>query len=293
MTVFIDEFGELLDRLHHAKYMAGFSELLLKVYDGREHRYTRHSKRRKDGAAVRDEDHVRDPHLSLLGATTPTLFEELADKDVRKGLIPRFAVIMPVRKPRRLGFHDLQDSNMAARDELVERLHAIYVWAKTARRPVHFAPGALEAVDDFAVRLEQEAARLDPGARAMLQRVVPMAVKVAMLAAIGRAEAVERDELLVTLDDAAAAVAVAARWRDDALAFAGRLGETDLERKIQRCLRLVEQRPAIARRVIAQNVHVDKRTLDSIQETLIDRGLITVRKVTLKGRPSLLLWERL
>jgi hypothetical protein len=51
-TVFVDEFGELLDKLHHAKHMAGLRGLLLTCYSGDDYTYRRHTKRAKDGTRV-------------------------------------------------------------------------------------------------------------------------------------------------------------------------------------------------------------------------------------------------
>jgi hypothetical protein len=126
----------------------------------------------------------------------------------------------------------------------------------------------------------------------MLQRLATMAIKVAMLSALGRPDGPTAAGLRVTDADVAPAVTVGARWRDAALAFATRIGESALERQVQRCLRLLAGRRRLARRVVSQSLQMDKRTLDAIQDTLVDRGVITVRKVTARGRPMLVLWER-
>ena len=58
-TWFVDEIGDYLDKLHHAKFLAGMRGLLLTVYGGKDYRYSRHSKRVKGGATVTDEDFIR------------------------------------------------------------------------------------------------------------------------------------------------------------------------------------------------------------------------------------------
>ena len=100
-TLYVDEFGELLEKLTHAKHMAGLKGLLLTVYGGDNYTYRRHSKRMKGGDRVDDADDVTDPHLNILGATTPAIFEKLTAQDVRSGLLTRFAMIMPSTKPAR------------------------------------------------------------------------------------------------------------------------------------------------------------------------------------------------
>src|SRR5439155_22512479 len=96
-----DEFSELLEKLHRAKHMAGLRGLLLTVYTGDDYVYRRHSKRAKSGAPIPDEDRIVQPHLSILGATTPAIFDLLTESDVISGLLPRFGVIMPNGKPPR------------------------------------------------------------------------------------------------------------------------------------------------------------------------------------------------
>ena len=126
----------------------------------------------------------------------------------------------------------------------------------------------------------------------MLERLQAMTLKVAMLVAAGTPETIGGLELEVCDADANAAMTIVRRWTRDALAFAGRVGETDFERKLQICLRLVQARRRIPRRIVARNCHTDKRTMDAIQDTLIDRGLIKLVTTTReKGGPTLLEWE--
>ena len=290
-TWFVDEMSDLLEKLHHAKHMAGLRGILLTVYDGRDYRYTRHSKRSKHGEKVEDEDAIRAPHLSVLGATTPAVFEILTSADVRSGLLPRFAIVMPQSKPDWLPFYGVEGWSEARRDPLAATLHRLYVWASSTPRRATFAPGALQHLDAFAAALEVEAAALDEHTRPMLHRLAPMALKVAMLLAAGRPTTPDHEALTVQLADAE----VTARWRTDALAFAARIGESQFERTVARCRRVFQRkaRPGqgIARRLIAQLVHVSKRTLDDVEATLQDRGEIHVARIETPGRPTLTLWE--
>ena len=59
----------------------GLRGVMLAVYDGREHRYERHTKRTKHGRTP-DADWIKEPNLSLLGNATPALFEVLTTCDV-------------------------------------------------------------------------------------------------------------------------------------------------------------------------------------------------------------------
>ena len=283
---YVDEIGETLDKLHHAKYLAGLRGLLLELYEGRGYRYKRTTKRTKDGKPVLDELTIERPHLSVLGATTPALFEIITSRDVTSGFLARFAVTMPAGTPPRRGLEEPTDDLVARRAVLVQRLSAIYLWAKTADRRVQFERDALTCVDRFAVAIEQSDALANDRARAMLQRLNAMTVKVAMLTAAGRPGAVDHDALVVTVEDAAAAVQLVTRWRDYAIAVGDRVGETVLEQYLTRALRVVRAKGRCPRRAVAQLVHCSKKMLDEIEATLVDRGEIAVETIEAASGPA-------
>lgn len=298
MLMYVDEFTGLLADLHHKPYMAGLSELLLKAYDGRDHRYARHSKRTKGGQREADEDRIEDPHLSFVGGATPTIFEPggLTRKDLESGLLPRFAISMPLTKPPRLGLANVGEfdaDDTHALDALTERLRRVWLWCDGPARRVEFAPGTLEALDAFAADTERRAALLDGGARAMLERTSAMVVKVAMLSAAGRAETCDDQALSVTMADAEAAVVIARRWREDAIAFAGRVGETAFEQGLNRACEILNAKSGKAtRRLLARHLHLKKKEMDDLQATLVDRGRITVTNLKRpRGGDATVLWQ--
>lgn len=290
-TLYVDEFGELLNKLHHAKHMAGLRGLFLTVYSGDDYTYRRHSKRTRDGAKVADEDRIEQPHLSILGATTPAVFDLLTEPDVICGLLPRFAIIMPTGKPTRRPFFEVGDDTESQRTTLVAWLHRLHAWATETPRVVRFAPGVLNQLDGFAAALEQGAAPGMETAKAMLQRLTPMTIKLAMLVAAGRPETPDRHCLEVTSADAEAAIQVANRWQAYAVAFASRIGESDFERRLQRCLRIVRSKGRVSRSLIARQAHVDRKMLDNIRDTMVDRGNIIVELVRAGSGPVAEFWR--
>jgi hypothetical protein len=265
--------------------------LLLTAYSGNDYTYKRHSKRGRDGAKVEDEDRIIAPHVTVLGATTPAVFNLLTEADVSSGLLPRFAIVMPERKPARQPFFVVPETSERDRSVLVSRLHRLHEWSQATSRIVNIEREALAVIDGFARDLEREAPDRTPASNAIIARLVPMAVKVSMLLAAGRPDATASQWLDVTLDDADAAVTIATRWQRDALTFASRIGESDFERKVQRCVRLVETKGRVARRYVAQQCHTEKKTLDAIQDTLADRGLIDIISTPVSGRPTLTEWQ--
>jgi Protein of unknown function (DUF3987) len=287
---YVDELGEALDKLHHAKYMAGLRGLLLSLYDGRSYRYKRTTKKTKKGEAVDDSLVVNQPNLAVLGATTEAIFEVVTARDVSSGFMARFAVVMPTSRPPRMGLSEATDDVTNQRDALAAWLTRLYVWAKTGPRTVRFTGNALALIDAFAEEIESSAAISNERARAMLQRLNAMSVKIAMLTAAGRPDAGGGDELQITPDDARAAVAVAARWRDYAIAFGERVGETAFEQLVDRATKVVKAKKHVPRRVVAKNVHCSKRTMDDIQGTLVDRGVITVTEIDGPSGPTATMW---
>jgi hypothetical protein len=291
-TWFVDEVGDLLDKLHHAKFMAGLKGALLQLYDGRDYRYTRHSKRAKGGQREQDEDFVRDPHLSILGLGTEALFDGLTSTDLTTGLLIRFAIVAPARKPPRRGFDEAPPELADRRQALTRRLHAVFAWCLAGSPAVVFAPGALARLDRFAARGEHDAAELEERQRAMLQRLDAMVIKLSMLCAAGRSDATAQAQLVVEPRDVEAATTIATRWRRDAVSFAERIGETEFERAVGRALRIAERRKGpVNRRDIARAVHIPKRMLDDVEATLTDRGLIRVERRERRGTQTLVTWE--
>ncbi len=287
---YADEMGETFDKLHHAKYLAGLRGLLLELYEGRTYRYKRTTKRTKKGAPITDELVIEQPHLSILGATTPSIFEIITGRDIASGFMARFAVTMPTGRPPRRGLEEPTEDLAAWRGALVSRLCELYLWAKTAPRRVVFAGNALALIDRFAEAVETSDALANERARAMLQRLNAMAVKLAMLAAAGRPGGIVADDLIVTPGDAETALVVATRWRDYATAFGERVGETALEQLIGRALKVLQSSKRMPRRAVARAVHCSKKTMDEIESTLEDRGEITVEQADNKTGPAGKVW---
>jgi hypothetical protein len=277
-TLYIDEFGELLGKLHHAKHMAGLRGLLLTVYGGEDYTYRRHSKRSKSGIKLEDQDQIERPHLSILGATTPAIFDTLLEQDVTCGLLPRFGIVMPETKPSRRPFFEIAADTEREREDLLTWLRRLHEWSSCEPRSVIFLSGVLARIDSYAAEIERDCGnpRITETAKAMLQRLTAATVKVAMLVAAGHPNTTGKKDLDVTSTDADAAIRIARRWQRDALRFAARIGESDFERTLQRCLRLVQLRGRVRRGIVAMTAHVDCRTLDTIRDTLADRELVMI-----------------
>lgn len=286
----VDEFAEMLDKIHHATYMAGFRGLLLTVYSGKSYRYKRKSKRTSAGDKSPDEDFVEKPHLVIMGATTPEpIFRFTTYEDLSSGLWPRFAVIMPTGKPERRPLDETPEVQQREHNRLALQLHKIRSWAAEFGA-IGFSDQALAHLDQYAAEIEGiEETDTPEVVKTMLQRLPAMAVKLAMLTAIGWPDATRNDMIVVSRRDAELAVQVARKWQGFMHAFALRIGETEFEAKLQRVKQVIVGCDIVARRTVARAVRLSAKELDEIEMTLADRGEITVteRKMDGKGRPSI------
>lgn len=278
----VDEFTDTLTKMLNATYLAGMRGLLLELYSRTDYTYRRVSKKLRkkndEGDVERDEDAfvINNVTLSLIGCATPTIFQHLDSTAVGSGLLTRFAIVMPESKPPRLPQFALTED--AIPNTLVKWLHDINV--RTAAQAVVFERGVLEMIDESIDKpLDESADRCQ-----MTVRMGVMARKVAMLSAAGRPQldyALETQHVVVTLEDAEAAIRVVLRWVEYARAFEARTDESAFEVTVQKCVALIKGR-TLNRRVIAQRVHVPAKELLEIEKTLVQRDLIEV----LEHRPS-------
>lgn len=270
----IDEFTALLVDIHKKPYMAPLRELLQTVYGGRDYEYRRHSKRVKGGGVVEDVDRIENPHLCILGGATPFIYQMLTLSDLATGFLPRFAVIAPEEKPARLPFYGMQRDPTVERNRLVQWLHDIHTWA-CRTPPIYFEQRALEVLDSYAAELEEMIQKEPEDTRNdMRQRLPEIALKVAMLIAIGDVDPHNNTELQVTDLDAQAALTIVRRWGRYNEQMAERIQESWFETKLQQALRVLLTRQRVSLRDLARAVRVSKRWLDEIVDTLLTRGLV-------------------
>ncbi len=285
----IDEFTDTLSKMLNATFLAGMRGVLLEMYARTSYAYRRVSKTvktKKKGdeepvvERVEDFFYIENVTFSLIGCATDTLFRSLDNTAVGSGLLTRFAIIMPESKPARLPQYELIGE--AIPNTFVTRLHEISL--RTAKQTVTFAPGVLKRIDEAIDKpLDESADRCQ-----MTVRMGVMARKVAMLSAAGRPSEFELENapLVVTLDDADAAIRVVTRWIGYAEAFEARTDESAFEVTVQKCVAIIKGR-TLNRRVIAQRVHVPAKELLEIERTLEQREQIAVIVNQPKtGRPS-------
>ncbi len=274
----IDEFSKWLVELHKRDHLQGLQGLLLSTYLGNDYTYSRSRKK-----GVPDDVVVTQPHLNIIGGTTPDVLQELTARDIQSGLFPRFAIIWPDSKPARKPFYELNGvQHQAAQSKLIQ-------WVKTIRptsvnRLLRFTDEALKVLDEQAERFENDTEHK------MTARLPVMALKVAMLSAMGQAYVFAHPDATVTVtkEDARAATTVIERWERYAVKFEQRLGENRLESHVKRVLAQFQKlnggRPPdkqqtpmkVTRRTVAKALRVTASEMRDIQSILLDRGIVEV-----------------
>jgi len=282
-----DEFGESLSViLAGNNYMSGLREILLELYQEREYSYVRRSKRDKSGEQRADADRVVDPHLVVLTASTGAIFESLSSRDVQTGLLPRFAIIYPTAMPeRRSVFDGIADDDADA--QLVDYLERLYLWSRRS--------GGAEIVwpDEAREIIDQEQARIEDGGKEITQRISTMALKLAMLSALGDGVPTV-GRVVVEARDARQAVSVARRYEEAALRFLDEIGgltaeQRKTEQAIERVTRILRERGGtVTRSEAGRTLKMTARQLDELEATMADRGIIRVlqHEPDGRGRPA-------
>ena len=236
-----------------------------------------------------DFDEMIDPHLSLLTASTGSIFESISTREVQSGLLPRFAFIWPTARPPRRPFYEPAPEADAERDWLLDYLQQLFRWSSASATTgydiaVTWSDWAATIADDVIAGIEGEPNEI-------IQRLAAMTLKVAMLSSLG-AEVPSVQAAVVERGDATQAANVIARWQDAALRFSAEVGGlTVVQRAVEHGHeRILEALKAgsMKRSQVSKDMKLTARQTDDVEQTLLDRGLIEVTQQAADGpgRPA-------
>jgi hypothetical protein len=278
-----DEFSGLLEAMTKKEYMAGMSETLTKLYDGK------YQKR----VLRREIIEVRDPVLILFaGGIRTRIHELLRIEHVSSGFIPRFIFIgaeSDITKLRALG--PPTDDNILAKEKLKDGFREIYNhyhqevavthadktslvqkrWDATLEEEAWVRYNTYEA-DLVSVGLESNMADiLTP----TFDRMAKSGLKMAVLLAAAR----QRNEsLLVEEGDVIRAFYYIEQWAQHTLNLIANIGKNANERQLDKVLGTIKRRPGVSRSVLMQNHHLTSRDATLVFETLEQRGQVVKEK---------------
>ena len=285
-----DEFGASLEQmLGKSSYMSAAPGIILEAYGTRAYRYTRKSKKNTEGVLKSDYDEMIDPHLTLLTASTGSIFESISTREVQSGLLPRFAFIWPTSRPPRRPFYEPAPDADAEREWLLDYLQQLFRWSSASATtgydiPVTWSDWATTIADDVIAGIEGEPNEI-------VQRLAAMTLKVAMLSSLGT-EVPSVQGAVVERGDANQAANVIARWQDAALRFSAEVGGlTVVQRAVEHGHeRILEALKAgsMKRSQVSKDMKLTARQTDDVEQTLLDRGLIEVTQQAADGpgRPA-------
>lgn len=249
-----DELGVTISQIYTQTFMHGLEELLLTLYAGDEYRYERVS-----APAII----IRRPYLNILGAATPESVALAGPAATVGGLLPRFGVVLPATLPTARPALAAQDLS-APRAQLIQHLRALQGLRMTTDT-VHYDADSLRVLNAAEMTLA--------GGPSLQQRLPTMLYKVAGLSALSRGD------ITANQGDAESAVKVVARWADGAARLQPYLRrkpqELEFEGNLQQALAILQSLGGEAHRSqIARRLEVKKTTLDTVEATLKDRGLL-------------------
>jgi predicted transcriptional regulator len=279
-----DEFSGLLEAMLHKDYMAGFPEMLTKLYDGKlQKRILR-----------KETIEVKSPCLILYtGGIRSKVQDTLTLEEVASGFLPRFIFITAesdVSKVQPLG--PPTEKNWGARDVILNELKEI---------GLHYTGFHQEKVNDKLITTPDRkiwTAELTPQAwerynaletQMMLDgvnsikpevftpvwdRLCKSILKSAMLIAASKQRDSER--VVVEEIDLIHAIYYGEQWRSFARQIIVNVGHSKDERRIQTILNAIKRNGGTAPRTqLMQSYHLHGREAQDIFATLEQRGLIT------------------
>lgn len=287
-SVFLrDEFSGLLDQMNKRDYMAGFAEMLTKLYDGKvQKRQLR-----------RETVEVKDPCVILYtGGIRSKVQEILTDEQIASGFLPRFVFITAesdINRVQPLG--PPTDRDWGARDSILDELRTITAGytdtekvrikgklVNTGKKRVWSAELTPEAWTRYNAI---ESTMMKAGVRSkkpevftpIYDRLSKSILKAAVLLAASRQ--VGTQKVTVELKDIVHAAYYGMQWRDYAKEVVVNVGHSRDEKRIMTIYNAIVRSAGIARSALMQGYHLSKRDADSVLDTLEQRGLITRTKV--------------
>jgi hypothetical protein len=282
-SVFLrDEFTGLVDQMHKKDYMAGMPEFFAKIYDGK----TQKRLLRKE------EIIVRDPRLIIFGGGIKSKMTRiLSFEHVESGFLPRFVIITaesdisrvkPLGPPVALNIEgrdrilaELRDINQRHSSNVPISVNGKVVGMTRQAQDIKMSQDAWHRFNI----LDQTLSQIGLDAGEMADVVVPTnarlaasMLKCAMLLAAARTE---EGPVEVTEYDILKAASFGDQWRRYAQEIVLNVGKSEAEHKITLVLNAIQKKQTMTRSRVMQTYHLTAKEMSEIENTLVNRGLIT------------------
>ena len=276
-----DEFAGLLESMTKKEYMAGMSEQLTKLYDGK----------MMKRVLRKEQIEVKDPCLILFaGGIRTRICALLTFEQITSGFIPRFIFITAesdVSKLRPLGPPSIR--SLGNRQEILDELkglqqhYGVREIRVVASQVTEIKPNEIEASltpdawDRYnaaetgmvaAAAHHQMAEYLTP----VYDRLAKTGLKTAILLAAARQRT---STVIVEMEDVIHALYYVEGWRTYVQQIINNVGKTTNERQLDLISMAITKKPGVSRSTLMQNYHLEARIAEQIFATLEQRGLIT------------------
>jgi RepB DNA-primase from phage plasmid/Protein of unknown function (DUF3987) len=286
---FKDEVAGFIDSINKKDYLAGMPEILTNLYDVPEF-YMR--RLRKENIVI-----SKPVFIFFGGGIRDKMYELLSERHVLTGFLPRFLVVggdADLSKMRPAG--PLVPGLAEKRQKLLSLLQELYLtYGEEAEIEVPNAnttfsiPIDVKAVltDDAWTYFESIQVQMATAAEASSFKIVAQPTfdrlawscfKMGMLLAASRQEPVEQ-KITIELRDLQAAAYYIQRWGIHSIDLITNVGRTTSQKQILQVLSFIKGKPGCWRADISRNFHLNKRELDLILETLLDRNHIRLKKL--------------
>lgn len=276
-ALFIDEFKGLFVKMHKMTYMSGIKQTILSLYDDSEIIYRKANKKGK-----MDIVEITGASMSMIGNITPSFINELTLMDVEDGFLPRFAMVYPTTKPKRIPIDKITTPDPKRKNNIVMYLSKLFErMIDLGGVSCEVEPKAMIMLDSFTEKMESTT--LGTAGVSVIERLSTMLIKVSMLIASGELDVDTFTSVRVKAKHVKQALVIVERWKQSGLVVIGRLGDSEFEQKLNGIHELVLSEKKVSRTQVARLFKCTKRTLDEIQFTLIDRGMINLSTEHLNG----------
>ena len=285
-----DEVSGLFDQMNRKEYLAGLPETLTQLYDGQ----TAIRMLRKD--VIRIQNPV---FIFFGGGIRDKVYELVSEQYVLSGFLPRFLIVsgdadlsrMRLTGPPLAG-DDRRDKIKDTLKELNDKYtkHTSILGGKTVIPVKHEAVLDPDAWEFFGqIETTMATAADDSGIKTLaiptFIRLSFSLLKLGVLLAAARQAPSKSNTIKVTKQDLVNSSRYIQGWGRYSVDMLHNAGRTASERTLQKVLMAVKHKPGITKSELMQNYKLWARDMDSIIETLLQRG-----DITKKQQRGLTLW---
>lgn len=284
---FKDEVTGLFESMQKKDYLAGMKEMFTQLYDVPEFFQRR---LRKETIEV-----TNPVFIFFGGGIKDRLYSLVDDSMVLSGFLPRFLIVAgdtdltTLRRtgPATVDTREAKTEIFTALDGLYRNYaidHEVEFLGQRTLRPreveAFLTPDAWELYGDIEMKMVETAAQSSYSVVALptFERLTRSMLKMSMLLASARQTPTDDAEIWVEADDVKGAAKYVQQWGHFTIDMLGNLNRSVTTHNLQKVLATIDENPGINRGNVMRLHNLTRREMNDIQDTLEDRGEISVSK---------------